>query len=632
MFIALVLTWLSGYWIRQSEIIALACQGTEAVPSIPGVAALMLLVMANGLLRRQRRIRPLGVGELVAIFLFVTVATNMFGCGIGRYLLACITAPFYYSSPAAPLEELARYIPAWLAPQDFAVHRWLYESSPTGRVPWAVWAWPMVSWAGFFALFGLALFSLMVLFGEPWVEEERLVFPLVRLPLQIIDPYYSDVPFFRSRATWIGIGAALVLNVIAIVRGVFFGGPGGGFSVNLGSWIRGAPWDAIGPLTLHFRPELIGLGYLISTELSFSVWFFHLFMRGQAVIMSGLGYRLGGMPFEQEQGIGAYLVLAGILVWKARRPITVGLQSWFSREAARAGGRPEWRWGVLGTVLGLTGLIIFLRAAGMALWLTVLYLTVLVGVAIVYGRLRAEVGVPLVWAYPYGLQHRAIRYFMNSRTWIGIGPQYRSATIFTLLMFLSRGYFPTVSGYGIEGLTLGQMTGLRKGSVFSLLLAAVALGALASFYFHLVPYYEFGALGLRGGLWGATMAQADYAATYRESQFPATPDVPRIIATLAGGSFLGVLSLLRAHWFGSPFHPLGYAVACSYGGLVWGAFFLVWIIKTVLLRYGGHKAYLKALPGFLGFALGHFVVAGAIWGSLGAALGGPFLRYGVWFG
>ena len=30
--------------------------------------------------------------------------------------------------------------------------------------------------------------------------------------------------------------------------------------------------------------------------------------------------------------------------------------------------------------------------------------------------------------------------------------------------------------------------------------------------------------------------------------------------------------------------------------------------------------------------LGHFVVAGAIWGTLGAALGGPFLRYGVWFG
>ena len=73
-------------------------------------------------------------------------------------------------------------------------------------------------------------------------------------------------------------------------------------------------------------------------------------------------------------------------------------------------------------------------------------------------------------------------------------------------------------------------------------------------------------------------------------------------------------------------------MACAYGELIWASFLAVWLIKSILLRYGGGQLYLKALPAFLGFGLGHFITAGLIWGSLAAALGGPFLRWGVFFG
>jgi hypothetical protein len=179
---------------------------------------------------------------------------------------------------------------------------------------------------------------------------------------------------------------------------------------------------------------------------------------------------------------------------------------------------------------------------------------------------------------------------------------------------------------------LGQRGGVSKGGVFRILLSAIGFGVLCSFFFHLTTYYSHGAVGLRGGLWGASEAQAQYAALWQSVQMPVPPDVPRIIATLSGGALLTALTIVRGRFFGFPFHPLGYAMACSYGELLWGPLLLTWTIKSLLLHYGGHKAYLAALPGFLGFALGHFVVAGAIWGTLGAALGGPFLRYGVWFG
>jgi len=632
--LALVFTWLAGYWIRQSEIIALACQGTEAVPSIPGVGALILILIGNSIARRTRLVRPLNIPEIIAIFLFVTVATNMFGCGIGRFLIACLSAPFYYSSPVAPLEKLAQFIPFWMSPQDPLVHKWLYEGVPTGRVPWHAWQVPTVAWTGFFLMFGGMLLCLMMLFRERWGDEERLVFPLVRLPLQMIDPEYSRVPFFKTKAAWIGIGLAALLNGINIVRGVFFGGPSGGFYVDFGKQLVGAPWSALRPLNVHFRPELIGLGYLISTELSFSIWFFHVFSKLQAFLISGImGLRLPGAPFAQEQGIGAYVVLGAMLFWKGRRPLVEGWRALVKGAHGSTDPRAaSYRWPLIGAVLGFAGAVIFCRAAGMAVWLTVLYLGVLTSVAVVYARLRAEAGAPLVWAYPYGQAHRAIKYFMNSRVIVGAGPEYRSATIFNLLIFMSRGYFPTVSGYGIEGFTLGRGGGLRGNSVFWLLLSAIGIGALCSFYFHLIPYYGRGAIGLRGGLWGSGEAQAQFAALWTATKMPTPPDQPRIIATVSGGALLALLTAVRSRFFGSPFHPLGYAMACSYGELFWGPFLVVWAIKSILLRYGGHQAYLTALPGFLGFALGHFVVAGAIWGSLGAALGGPFLRYGVWFG
>jgi hypothetical protein len=632
--IALVLTWLSGYWIRQSEIVALACQGTEAVPSIPGVGALILLLLGNGLARRTRWLRPLAVPEIITIFLFVTVATTMFGCGIGRFLLACLTAPFYFSSPAAPLEELARYIPFWMSPQDPAVHRWLYEGAPTGHVPWLAWEWPMVAWTGFFLMFGGMLLCLMMLFSERWVGEERLVFPLVRLPLLMIDPGSSEVPFFRNKATWIGIGLAAALNAFNIVRGVFFGGPSGGLSVDLASQLIGAPWSALRPLNVHLRPELIGLSYLISTELSFSIWFFQLFSKLQAFMMSGvMGLRLPGAPFAQEQGIGAYVILGAILFWKGRHPFVDGWRAlvagWYGVRAPRGAAL---RGPLLGAIAGFIGAVIFCRAAGMATWLALLYLALLTSVAVVYGRLRAETGVPLVWAFPFGLAHKAVRYFTNSTVIVPRGASPRSGTIFNLFIFMSRGYFPTVTGYGIEGYALGQSGGIAKGGILRLLLWAIGIGALCSFFFHLTSYYDHGAVGLRGGLWGSGEAQAQYAGVWKAMQMPVPPDRARIIATLSGSAFLSVLTVIRGRYFGFPFHPLGYAMACSYGELLWGPFLLTWAIKSLLLHYGGHKAYLAALPGFLGFALGHFVVAGAIWGSLGAALGGPFLRYGVWFG
>jgi len=610
------LTWILGYWIVQAEVVVLACQVTEAVPAIPGLGALLVLLAINPLLQRVPFIRKLSSAELIVVYLLVTVATTMFGCGIIRFLLSSLTVPYYYSTPAHPLAQIATHIPGWLAPTDPTVHQWLWEASPFGTVPWHPWLVPIAVWTGFFVLMGGTLLCLVSLLSRDWIHHERLVFPLVRLPLEILEGS-GGRSFFRNPATWVGVGAAVLINAIDIFRTVVLGiGTGGGIRLSIGEQVKKYPWAAVFPMTAFVRPGLIGLGYLVTTELALSVWLFHLFHKLQALVMATGGYRLSGMPFAQEQGMGAYVIVGLILLWKGRDAFAQAWRGWWSRDDAANSAGESQRWLLAGLVVGIGGMLLFMITAGMRPWLAALYLALLLLVALTYARVRAEAGVPLVWAYPFGQQYQSIWNFLGAGRLTGSGASLASPTIFALLQVLARGYFPTVSGYEIEGINLGERTGARWGDMAWSLLLGIGFGAAAGLIFHLRPYYSRGAAGLRGGIWGWHEARREFTRVLEVGTTPEPSRVPKMVATSFGGLFVLALTVARAAWFNFPLHPIGYLVACSYGGLVWAPFLAVWMLKGLILRYGGSKLYLKALPGFLGFALGHFVTAGL----------------GVWFG
>jgi hypothetical protein len=80
-----------------------------------------------------------------------------------------------------------------------------------------------------------------------------------------------------------------------------------------------------------------------------------------------------------------------------------------------------------------------------------------------------------------------------------------------------------------------------------------------------------------------------------------------------------------------PLHPLGFAMVTSYGEPLWGPFLLVWSVKSLVLRVGGMRAYRRGIPFFLGIVLGHFFVAGLVWGWL-SIVNEMYRRYVVHFG
>lgn len=630
--LSVFLTVLAGAWIRQAEIVVLATQISESVPAIPGLAALVLVLPLNALARLASRrgllrIRPLSRGEVIVIFLFVTVASTMMSVGVQRFLISLITAPFYFTRAGIP--SVREHLPVWLTVQDPEAIRRLYERAPDGRVPWGLWWKPALIWTGFFLLFWWTLYCMMALFYRAWAEEERLSFPLAALPLEMTGEGGAR-SFFRNPLMWTGFGLAAFYNGVNIVHALYPSFPAFGKLYDFSPAFPDAPWNAVAPLQFHFRPELIGLGYLVSTEVSLTVWLSFVAMKLAAVFGVAQGYPPGQLPYMQEQGIGAYLLLAVVLVWLGRRHLRSAWRAAISgRQRAGAEGI-RYRWAFLGFFGGFAALWAFTTAAGMAAWVALAYLVIVFAVALVYGRLRGEAGVPLVWLFPYFQQKKVLLYTLGSHPFLASGRE--TLPVWAMFTFLSRGYFPSVTGYQIEAMEQARRTGASAGRIALALVLAVGVGLAVGWYVHLTPYYEHGAQHLRDGIWGTWITLPEYQAAAQYETTPALPDRPRTLATGVGALVALGLSWLRLRFAGFPLHPLGYAMTCSFGNMIWGSFLVVWLLKSLALRYGGMAFYRRSVPLFLGFALGHFAVAGIFWGLLGAWVGDAVRGYPVFFG
>jgi hypothetical protein len=93
----------------------------------------------------------------------------------------------------------------------------------------------------------------------------------------------------------------------------------------------------------------------------------------------------------------------------------------------------------------------------------------------------------------------------------------------------------------------------------------------------------------------------------------AAPPPGRVAYLLFGCGLATLLLWLCAHFPNWPLHPIGLIFVHSSIGLrVVISLFLGWLLKTLIVRYGGSRAYRLAAPLFLGFILGE-VCAGALW-------------------
>jgi len=634
-----------------AEVVTFFCQITEAVPAVPAVAFLMALVVVVPLVRRLSKRWALKRVEILSIYVFLTVATSMAGPGIARFFINTIPVLFYFDTPENDFASYQRNLPDWMVPHDKEIIRQLYEGAPEpeggvnfltrqfGLIPWHAWARPMAMWGLFFLALWVLLMCVTVAFRRQWSEKEKLIYPLLYLPMEVTDDIDGAGlvgAFFRNKIMWIGFGLAFLYNIGNIANAYNPQIVALGKYYDIGRLFTERPLSALRPIQLHYRPEMIGFGYLMSTEVALSVWVFYLVLKLESLVTAVMGVQMAGFPFAQEQSMGAYVAMALTLVWVARHHLWDVVRKAFSRapEVHDADEPMSYRTTVIGGLIALIVTAGWMMFAGMTFWLTAVYLALIVMTALVYTRIRAEIGVPLIWMFPYYQQYKVIKYFAGSRVFLSNG-SWRSATVFTTLVFLSRGYFPSLMGYQAEGFRVARDTNMKAKPMAWNLVLALIVGLAVAVWLHLRSYYAYGAGGLRSlEGWGAGISKAEYTELTGWAKAPALPDMPRIVATLAGFVVAGGLMGVRSVFLKFPLHPLAFCMTTSYGELIWGTFFLVWLIKTLVFKLGGMKTYRQLIPGFIGLALGHYFTAGIVYSLIGSSGSAPdwVQRYGVWFG
>jgi hypothetical protein len=319
------------------------------------------------------------------------------------------------------------------------------------------------------------------------------------------------------------------------------------------------------------------------------------------------------VPYPQEQSVGAFLLLGIGLLWGARSSIKRAFDELVGRARSPSDpGAPfPLRWALVGLVVSSLVVFLFCHLAGMAAWAAILYLTVVGLVALVCARIRAEAGMPLVWAFPFWMQKKLLVYVLGTALFMP-GGRPGTFTMLALFAFLSRGYFPSLIGYQVDSFKTAEQIRMKPSHMAVVVMLALVVGLGVAYYFHLVPYYEYGAVHLRGDIWGTGLAQADFGEVMAAIRAPIAPDPVRIFATGWGAAVTGALMWLRQSRGGFPLHPLGFAVATAYGDLVWFPFLVVWICKVLILRYGGQKLYHRLRHVAYGLILGD-ALNGAVW-------------------
>jgi len=255
---------------------------------------------------------------------------------------------------------------------------------------------------------------------------------------------------------------------------------------------------------------------------------------------------------------------------------------------------------------------VFCHAIGMAGWLIGAVLVMLLSLSLAVTRMRAQIGLPF-HDLPLMGADNMVPVFTGTRV---LGT--RNITAITMLIWSNLFYSTNPMPNHMEGLRLTERAqGRRRGAVKAIALAS-ALGGIAGMWALLHLIYQRGAQNLEAP--SAFSWPYPYLRLYLWLENPQDPQAGPIIAVGVGFIVSIMLGLLDVSITGWPLHPVAYAVsATSTMRVFFLAAFLGWLVKFLLVRYGGVRAHRRAVPFFLGLILGD-IAGNAVFSLLGMAV------------
>ncbi len=571
-------------------------QSVDAIFSlmVPPVVMTMLVALVSMALRRAAPRFAFTERELITFYAMHTVL----GAVCAEWLL--VIQPYIYSF--AMFRDGDTRVDRYITPYAHPLFFMRPELSPqledfrSGGKNFAyfltklpLWFPFITSWTVLVSLVGGAMLCINSLMREQWNQREKLAFPIIQVPMEIVrmgggTSKMIQSPFFRF--------SFLAMAAIDLLNGFHFFYPNLPF-VNLRfigdlhQYTTSPPLNSIGWTPIGIFPFMAVIGFFMPTDLLFSCLFFFFFRKFTQIFTYAIGYTdsagtfgggglVPGPPYFSEQSWGAFLGLffsAAIVarpylkeVWRGilkneRPPDQISLRGAFL--------------GLIFCVLGLCGIGFVI---GIPLWMMTFSVVLFLLFSIALTRLRAQLGAP-----SHEMAFMGPNQVLVDLAGTGNLSTAGISRMVTTLLFFNRIHRTHPMPHQLEAMKMGEGAKINGKTLFFAILLAMVLGSILGHCLYIYRGYHFAA----PRSWGESTGTVEgLLEKYRP------PNLVAILFLILGFGMVVGLDFVRFRFPGFPLHPAGYALAMNFGlDYFWFGLMIVWLIKLFVERYYGLKGH-----------------------------------------
>ena len=599
--------------------------GAMHMPAGAIAVLLTLLLVINPMLRLLSGKLAFTRGETLTVYITCLFSTIVPGRGAENFFVPNILSSFYYATRENKwLDFLSPYLKPWMTPAlnsnrqlSGAAAGW-YEGTG-GVVPWQQWMTPLLVWSALIMAVHLMHACLGVMLRKQWAQREALAFPLLKLPLELTDETRGPNAFFKNQLVWVGFGVAVFIQLLNGLNLYFPDVPAFPLSLATSQFFTEAPWNQLGPVSMQVFPAIVGISFLLTSEVSFSLWFLHLFSKAQYIVAYTIGFAPASLDapfwlrgwakgFVGYQQVGAIIAYVALLLWTGREHWkhiarrAVGREKADDDERGEAMPYPVAFWGFF---VALTFVLGWTIASGVRWEVALLLWAFYLAVSLALTRLVAEAGLLFVQTGWMPIGPLAFLIGAGPGHLIDAATAAPAAMISSSLMLDMRGF--TLPAF-LQSFKLAYDQRISARSLLGLIAGCIVISFAVGIVSVILLGYNVG--GLQLAKWWASAAGSQPAlhavgfAKGIETNYLAN------WSWVGVGAFATVAMMFarsRFAWF--PLHPLGLIMMVPFAMHSMGlSIFLGWLAKTLITKFGGSDSYRKAIPLFLGLALGDIVM------------------------
>jgi len=621
-----------------------------------GILALIVIGI-NPLLSKIKKYSVFSVKELLVIVAFMCAVCCIPNSGFFRTFAPTILLPTHYEklSPSWQENQVLNYMPKNLMvdPSEDEEHilgDYLKGISTATThaylvdIPWKPWLMPSIKWLSMFAFLMIALIGLSLIFHRQWSTYERLAYPIAEFTSFLLgakkDSQTSSL--LKNRIFWIGFFPPFIMygiNGLQIWFQTFIYIP-----TRINMWplmilfpkmsqIEGFS-SLVDPI---IYPAAIAFAYFLPSDVTLAIGvshFTYLFVAGTCLNYGiGLTNVFNGAGTMQGLQFGAYLGMTLILLYTGRAYyLKVFLSSiGISNKESKLESSSVWGFRIF--IVASTIFTILMVREGLAWPFSFAITIMLIIMFTVLSRISAETGMFFVQSFwwPGGI-------LLGLCGTVALGPN-MLAIVLLISIIISIDPRESLMPFVVNLLRVSDDSSLPKGKIASLIGSCVVLGLIVGFVFILWIQYDRGVP--MTDVWATYLtpkmtpdildkeiqllkANAEFekavSLSLKERLLNIKPAKDFLYSIISGFILFMLCAFLRLRISKWPLHPVIFLIWLTYPARAFAfSFFMGWVVKTIVVKFGGGSTYQNLKPLMIGIITGTlliglvFMVVGAIY-------------------